>query len=448
MPSTVTSDGPTRRTLTFSVDRSVVDEEIEAALKAASRNVRMKGFRPGKVPLAVVRKTMGDQVAEDVRKRIINREFQEAIKEHELHPVGEPEFNLETYRDEGDEPFTFEFALEVIPDFELVRLEDIPAEIEAPELTEEMVDREVMRIREQAATLGEPEEGAAIGESDLLRGTVVYTIDGEALEPREERMALPRHQMVDGLLVEGSADAFVGKHVGDTVTFEDVELPDAFEPAEHAGSRASVAFTVTKHQTLEVPELDEELLGRIGVESEDELRGKIREQLEAQLTNLKIERIDAKIQEWLLDQHEFELPARMATKAVDRRVHEYGHQLAHENQLEHDAALQEAEAQREEIREATHRSLKASFILSRIAKENELTATVPEAEGQIRTLAQAQGQDGDALVADAHTEGWLPDMLAQVSEQKVREFLRARADITEVPPDAGDTPTDDGSPDT
>lgn len=445
MTSTIQVDGPTRRTLSFSVERQIITDEIEQALVLASKNVSMKGFRPGKVPLTVVRKAMGDQVAEDVRKRIINREFQEAIREHGIHPVGEPEFNLEKYKDEGEEPFTFEFAVEVIPEFELARLEQIPAEIEVPELGEEMVDREVMRIREQAATLGEPEEGAAISEDDLLRGTVVYTIDGEALEPREERMALPRHKMVDGLAVEESGEAFVGKHVGDEVTFEGVELPQGFEPEEHVGKQAQVAFTVTKHQTLEVPELNEELLGRLGVESEEELRKKILEQLEIQLNNLRVERLDGVIQTWLLDQHDFELPVRMATKATDARVHEFAQRMAQENKLEPDVALAQAEERREEIREATHRSLKASFILSRIAKDNELTATVTEAEGQIRTLAAAQGQDGEALVADAHKEGWLPDMLAQVSEQKVREFLRARADITEVQPDAGDTPTDDGS---
>ncbi len=445
MSCTVEVDGPTRRTLSFSVDRQTVSEEIELALKQASRQVQMKGFRPGKVPMHVVRKAVGDQVAEDVRKKIINREFQEAIREHELHPVGEPEFNLEKYKDEGDEPFTFEFALEVIPPFNLVTLDAIPAEIEVPVIDETMVDREVQRIREQAATLGEPEDGAAISESDLLTGTVVYTIEGEQLEPREERMALPRHQMIDGILAEGSGEKFVGKQIGDVVEIE-AELPAAFDPSEHAGKQASLTFEITKHQTLLVPELDEELLGRIGVESEEDLRAKILEQLESQLQNLRIERLDIAIQNWLLEQHEFDLPTRMATKAVESRIHELGHKIAEERKLEHDEAMSEAEKHREDVIEATHRSLKASFILSRIAKDNELTASVAEAEGQIRTLAQAQGQDGEKLVADAHKEGWLPDMLAQVSEQKVREFLRMRADITEVQPDAGDTPTDDGSP--
>ena len=433
MSCTVTADGTCRRTLSFQVEREQLDGQIESALGEIARTTELKGFRKGKAPLDVVRRLHGESVREEARRRVMSESLSEAVREHELHPVGEPEMNLEVYLDDGKGPFTFEFTLEVMPDFELADLSSIPVEVALPPVTDDMIEAQVTRLLEQSASIANAEEGATVGDDDILHAGVTYTVEGLEIEPRTERPVFLRHDLVDGIAIEGAKAAFAGKQVGDTVELE-TTLPEHFADEEARGKVAKLSVTIEKHQLMELPELDEELCKRFGVEDEADLRTRIREQLDAQRDNFRGEQIDREVQTWLLDKHELELPERLAAKAVDRRVHEYAHQLIEQQGVSSEDGHHQAEERREEIAAASRDALKASFILSRIAKENELSATVVEAENQIRALAASQGEDPEQVVANARSEGWMSDMVANLTEQKTREFLRTHAQVTEKEP--------------
>jgi trigger factor len=433
MSSTLTIDGPCRRTLAFSIERAAVEAVIEERVAALAQRSRFKGFRPGHAPVALIRKTYGKEAAEDARRQLMNRAFQEAIREHKLQPVGDPELNLQALNDDGQGPFTFELTIEVAPDFELDDLDKLPVSIALPEITDAMVEREVERLRQQAGRIEDAPEGAAVGPEAVLATTIVYTVDGTALEPRPDRPVLLKHDIVDGFVIPGAGAAFTGKHVGDRVELE-ADLPAHFQPAELAGRRAALAATIDRHRVIVVPELNEELLARAGVKTADELRQKVREQLGLQRERAREETVDRAVEGLLVERHKFELPERLLAKAIDRRVHERAHQLMEHQGLDAEAGHQQAEADREQIAQATRRALHASFILARIARENNLGATLQEAEEQIAMLARSQNQEPKELLANARQEGWIQDIAAQITEQKTREWLRARSVVTETAP--------------
>ena len=430
MPTTLKESGPCRRVLSFSIERERIDQAIEAALRNLSKRVSLKGFRPGKVPFEMVRKTHGAEVADDVRQRLMNEALNEAIKEHDLHPVGEPELDLESLKDEAGAPLTFDLTLEVAPDFELGAIEGLEVTVPLPELHDGLIDREVEAFRKQSAEPHDAPEGAVVGEQDVLEATVVYVIDGEELPPRSDRHVLVQHELVDGLRVEGCKTAFLGKQVGDSVEV-DATLPEHFEPAEHAGKAATLRLTLDRHRQMIVPELDAELLKRVGCDTEEEFRGKIREQLEVRRTRMRDGEADKALEQQLLEMHEFEIPERLVEKAVERRVHEYAHRLMEEQQLDSETGHAKAEAERGRIAELTRHGLRVSFVLSRIAREKQLGAGREEAEGRIRALAGMQGQDPDQTLAAAYQEGWIQDVMAQLTEEKTRNWLREHATIHE-----------------
>ncbi len=435
MSCTVTADGTCRRTLSFAIDRDQLDVQVESSLAEIARTIDLKGFRKGKAPLDVVRRMHGESVREDTRRRVMSEKLAEAVREHELHPVGEPEMNLEAYLDDGQGPFTFEFTLEIMPDFALADLSGIPVEVTLPPITDDMIEAQVTRLAEQSASIEDAAEGASVSDDDILHGTVVYAVEGLEIETRPERPVFLRHDLVDGVAIVDAKAAFQGKSVGDTVELT-TTLPEHFATEEARGKQARVTVTIDKHQIMRVPELTDELCQRFGVQNEAELRVRIREQLDAQRDGFRDDQVDREVQAWLLAEHEVELPERLAAKSADRRVHEYAHQLIEQQGLSSEDGHHQAEERREEIVTASRDALKASFILSRIAKENELSATVVEAENQIRALATGQGEDPEKVVANARSEGWLSDMVANLTEQKTREFLRARAQVTEKEPEA------------
>ncbi len=153
MSCTLKDDGPCRRTLTFSIERAVLDQEVERRVQSLATRAQFKGFRPGHTPIAMVRKAYGKNVTEDARRTVMSRAFEEAIREHKLQPVGEPELNLQLLEDDGKGPFTFELGIEIVPVFELKPLDSIPVTIVLPPVDEAMVTREIERFRQQAATV-------------------------------------------------------------------------------------------------------------------------------------------------------------------------------------------------------------------------------------------------------------------------------------------------------
>jgi trigger factor len=433
MSCTLTVDGPCRRTLSFSIERPELEQEIERALAHLARHARFKGFRPGHAPLGMVRKTHGKQVAEEARRTLMSRAFEEAIKEHKLSPVGDPELNLERLSEEGSGPFTFELKVEIVPEFELKPIEDIPVTVSLPPLTDAMVDGEVRRLLRQAGGMSDAPADAVVGEDSMLGATVVYVVDGKELPARAERPVLPRLAIVDGITIEGAQDALMGRKLGETVELL-ADLPPDFDPAEHAGRRAALRVTLDTHRVATPAALDEEFLKRVGIASEEELRTRIREQLAGRRTELRDMQVDRAIEQFLLDGHPLELPERLMARSVDRRVHEVAHQLMEQQGLDAEAGHGQADAQREQITEATRRGLHLSFLFSRLAREQQLHATVEEAEAEVRQLAAAQGLDAKELIATSRKEGWLADVAAQVTEQKTRAFLRTKARVTETEP--------------
>ncbi len=435
MSCTLSVAGPCRRTLAFSVDRTALQNEIEQRLQALAQRARFKGFRPGHTPLALVRRTYGKEIENEARQAVMNRAFQEAIAEHKLTPVGQPELNLKLLEVSDSGPFTFELSVEVAPDVELKPLEDIPVTVALADVNEAMIEGEVRRFRQQGATLENAPEGAAVDDDAVLGCSITYVVDGQTLEPRAERPVFPRHDIVDGMQVAGSGAQFRDKHAGDVVELE-ADLPQQFQPAELAGRRAALSVRIDQHRVMVVPPITSELLQRAGVASEDELRARLRQQLELQRTRYRDESADRALEEWLIEQHPLELPEGMLAKAVDRRVHELAHKLMEDEHLDAETGHGRVEAERGKIAAATRRALHASFLLARIARDQNLHATAEELRAQIEELARGQNQEPDALLAEAREQGWLNDLAAQVTEQKTRDWLRGRATITETRPAA------------
>ncbi|HTE07055.1 MAG TPA: trigger factor, partial [Planctomycetota bacterium] len=422
-----------RRTLAFTVDRAALETEIERRVQAMAQRARFKGFRPGHTPIALVRKTYGKEAANEARQAVMTRAYQDAVAEHKLVPVSQPELKLDLLSDDDNGPFTFTLRVEVAPDIELKTLEDIPVTVTLADVNDAMVEGEVTRFQQQGATLEPAADDAAVSDDSVLNATIVYTVDGQAQEPRADRPVFPKHDIVDGVQVAGSGALFRGKKLHDTVELQ-ADLPGHFQPAELAGKHASLAVTIDQHRLMVVPPLGPELLDRAGVANEAELREKIREQLDLQRVRFRDEAIDRALEAWLVEQHPVELPDGMLAKAIDRRVHEVAHKLMEDQGLDSETGHSRAEAERERIAEATRKALHASFLLAKVAREQSLAATMDETTAQMMELARSQNQDPAKLLEDARKEGWFNDVAAQVTEAKTREWLRAKAKVTEVAP--------------
>ena len=437
MPCTVTVDGPCRRTLSFAIDRTNLDQEIEAKVSEIAASASLKGFRKGKAPIELIRRTHGKTVAEEARRKVMSEAFRDAVQEHELRPVGDPVMNLEKL-DEGEGDFTFEFEVEVAPDIEVEIPDRFEANVVLAKVSDEMVASDLKRARERFAQLEDGAEGEAAGDDDILECTVTYTVDGEQIATRSSRPVYLRHEMVDGLVIEGSREVFTGSATGDLITLQ-TTLPEHFQPEGWADREASVEVSVEKLRKLIVPdELDDEQLKSLGTESMEDLTDKIRQGLDQQRAQARFQQIDHAIEETLLGGHEFELPERLIAKTIDRKLHELAHEMMKQQGLSSEVGHQAAENRRDEVVEVSTRGLRLAFIFDAIATLKELKAGAEETIEQVKSLAQQQGADPDEALQAAVQEGWLGDVAEQLTTEKVRAFLRDRVDVNEREPDPVD----------
>lgn len=437
MTCTMTVDGPCHRTLAFSIERQRLTDETEARIQTIASQTNFKGFRAGKAPIAMVRKTHGANALEEARRTIIGEAYRDAVAEHELRPVGDPEMNLESLNDDGEGPFTFEFGLEVAPEVELSVGDNIPVEVVLPKITDEMVETEVERIREQGAKLEDAAEGEGAGEEDILEGTSVFNVDGVELEPRTERAVFLKHELVDAIPVKGSREVFLDAKVGDSISIE-LELPAHFDPEEHAGKKATLQFSVERVRKVQLAVLDEEFLKRVGVATEEELRLRIHEAISEQRNQSGTKQLDHELEKYLLENHDVQVPERLLAKNIDHRVHEHAHKLMKEGGMSSEDGHAAAEEQREGIAEASERGLKLAFIFAAIVKAEEIQPTVEDAVAQVRSVSSAQGSDPEEAVKAAFSEGWIGDVQEQLANERAREWLRKRAKITETEPKPSD----------
>jgi len=187
-----------------------------------------------------------------------------------------------------------------------------------------------------------------------------------------------------------------------------------------------------------LPELDESLLKQLGQETAEELRGNIRKGLEGQRQSAHDEQVNVGIEDKLLEAHVFELPERLEARSIDRQIHQVAHRMIEQQGLSSEEGHSRAEQERERISDGTRRGLRLAFIYSQIAGEQDLSASVEEALGQVRALAEQQGQNPDESVQSAIKEGWFGDVQEQLTNDKVRAWLRERAQVTEQAPPAAD----------
>ncbi len=303
--SVETGEGLTRR-LRVSLPAEQVDEAVNTKLKEAARTVRLDGFRPGKVPVRVVKQRFGAQIRQDAYGELIQSSFYEAVNQEKLQPVGEPSIELDEENAEGGLAYTATF--EVMPEVTLVDFGELEFRRPVAEVTDEDVDNMIRKLREQRTEWVEVERPAAEGD----RVTIDFKgyIDGE---PFEGGSAEGVHLVLgSGAMIPGFEDGLVGAAAGDERRLE-LRFPDDYGVERLAGKEATFEVRVQKVEEPKLPEVDEDFIRALGVEdgTEESLRREVRENMERELKQKLKSRTKEQVMNLLLEKHELPVPAAM-----------------------------------------------------------------------------------------------------------------------------------------
>lgn len=426
MQVSVERTGPCEAKVSFTVPRAEFEGEMRQQLRTAGRNVRMKGFRPGKVPPKVLEKHFGDSAKQRTLEIFFNRALQKAVKDEELDPVMHERIAIDSIEVPAEGDFSHSFDVDLRPDLELVPYKGLEVESELAPVLDEELDATLADLKRQRSR---PEAAGEDGleESGMALAKLTWVKDGETIFEREGLRLSPLDQL-PGLEPDAWKSAVLGKKKGEVVELP-MTVPPDFEREDARGAAAVCRIEIQDAFRM-VPPTDEELQELLKVDGPEALRDEIKKKIGEAKEARERSRVESVLLERILSEQEMELPGRMLEAQIASRKHALEHELEGQGLTKEEVAA-EIERQDEEIRATVARGLKAYFLIQAIGNAETIRVENQDLVQELQSIA-ARNQATFEEVRDYYREQGLVEQVAvELLERKVRSFLRENARITE-----------------
>lgn len=452
--------GGWRRELDVVVPASEVKAELEKAYEGVREQVSLPGFRQGKVPRSLIEKKFGSQLKEDVANEIVGKAVEQALKDHELELVSQPEIGTPPEPPESDKDLKFSFQVEVKPTFELPEYKGISVQKTVQPVKDEDVAKVIEDLRFRKGVLKPVPEGAGFAPGDWALCDLTAKSGDEVLKEMKDVPVGGEYLAVRGFQIEGLAAGFEGKKAGDKLELDgtmatdvhdhdhdddheddehdhDHDHDEVHEGHEHAHETkpVKVAFTVKEIKRRELPEVDDAFAQEVGEETVLGLRVAVRKKLTAARERAAENDVEQKFLDVLVDRASFE----MAQGPVDRALEPRLERLVIERMIhgESEASARAAvESEKDKVRKIVERDAKAWLIVEKLAKKEKIFALEDDVSKEIAKIAEERGTTPTKIREAYEAEGMMPEIRANILERKVLDFLRSAGTVTEAPADA------------
>ncbi|MFP4648816.1 MAG: trigger factor [Halorhodospira sp.] len=406
--SVETTEGLGRRMM-VQVPADRVEQEVDRRLKDLSGRVKMDGFRPGKVPLKVVRKQYGAQVRSEVLSEVVQQTYSEALEQESLRPAGSP--HIEPRQTEAGQDLEYEATFDILPEVEVQGIEQIRVERPQVEITEEDVDNVLERLRKQHADYESVDRPAQ--REDRVTIDFHGTVDGEEFSGNRAEDA----PLILGgdQLPEAFEQVLQGAQAGQTLTVE-YTFPEQLGDAELAGKTAVFQVAVKQVEVPQLPELDDGFAARLGIEEGgvERLREAVRSNLEHERDQAVRQRLKRQVLDQLADLNELELPKSL----VDGEIQALREQAGGDQE----GALPESD--RAAYEELARRRVKLGLLVNELVRSQEIQLDRERMMSQLREMAASSGQDlSEALQQIAQDRQMMQGLEASVIEEQVVDWL-------------------------
>ncbi|WP_457668923.1 trigger factor [Thiolapillus sp.] len=338
-----------------------VNELIDAKLKEAARTVRMDGFRPGKVPMRVVKQRYGEQVKQDAYGELIQSSYYEAVTQENLKPVGDP--SIELREDEADGGLAYTATFEVMPEIEVAELSALEIKRPVTEVVDTDIDNMIEKLRQQRTEWIDVDRGAQNDDRVTLDFTGI--MDGEAFEGGTAS-DIPL-VLGSGTMIPGFEEGLVGAKAGDKPVLE-LKFPEDYRVENLAGKDVTFEVEVKAVAEPKLPELDEAFVKSMGVEdgTEESLRKEIRENMEREVRQKVKGRTKEQVMDALLAANEFSVPSAMVSQeaaALKQQTQQEMAQSGQQSTVDLPVSVFEPQAERR---------VKLGLLVGEIMRKNEI----------------------------------------------------------------------------
>jgi trigger factor len=431
MKVTVEKAGGCRRVLDINVPAETVRSDYDAIIRLFAKEAKISGFRPGKAPVELVEKRYRKGIVQETKDRLIPRFYHEALEQESIAPIAV--IDVQDVEFSSDEGLRFKALVDIAPEFKLPKYKKISLKRESTDVSDEDVDKTMKEIMERFARF-EDVTDQPVSSGDLVQIDYDAESDGKPLADDVEDardIGSGKDFWVptgESEFVPGINAALEGVAIGENLSL-DVTFPEDYHVASVAGKSAVYKLTVKGIRTRVLPELNEEFLKRFEVESEDALRARIRTDLEEAAEAREVGRLKDEIGRFLLAKTDMDLPESLVEREANAFVRDVLTRAAQQG-----GSREMLEQHRDEILGSATKGaqdrVKLSYIIDRVAKEEEIEANDDDVEQRLSVMAGRYGMPVDRFRVEweKQDEG-LEQIRGEAKSEKVMDFLVENAKI-------------------
>ena len=409
-----------KRAYTVTIPAKEIDERVNSEVKKIAPQVKMPGFRPGKVPANLVRKMHGEQLHAQTLNDMIRESVDKVMADNKLRPAMQPSVELDEGYEEGKDA-SLSVELEILPEIDAPEVDGLALERLTVPVTDEQVDEAVERI-----ALNNKTKKAADGDQLII--DFVGRVDGTEFEGgKAENTPLT---IGSGQFIPGFEEQLTGVKTGDKKTIT-VTFPEDYPAENLKGKEAEFDVTVQQVKVPTDTKIDDEFAKNLGLEGLDKLKELLRGQLEQETSGLTRTQMKRQLLDTLAAGHDFAVPQGM----VDAEFEQIWAQLQQEAARSDDAEamLKEMEDEKDDYRKIAERRVRLGLLLSEIGQKNGVEVNANEMNMLIQQAAQQyRAEDRERFIQYVQQEPMAAAQLrAPLYEDKVVDFLFDKAEITD-----------------
>ena len=426
MQITQTNSDGLKRDFTIVVEAAEIDTKVTNKLTEVGADIKLPGFRPGKVPLAILRQRFGKSVMGEVLEQTVNEVSQKALDDNSLRPAQQPKIEITKFDEGEDLEFTIE--VEIMPDFEPMDFSKLKLEKLVADVEDDKVDEALTEIAGQQKNFVAITSKRKSKEGDALLIDFVGKVDGVPFDGGSAE----GHQLELGSnsFIPGFEEQLVGAKAGDDVEVK-VTFPENYGAENLAGKDA--VFDVKVHEVREAAdvEINDEFATKLGLENLDALKDAVRGQIEQQYNQLSRQSLKRKMLDAMAEAHDFDVPPGMKDSEFENIWKQFEQELEQSGQKLEDQDQSEEEL-REEYTGIAERRVRLGLLLAEVGRINNIEVSQEEVNQAM--VAQARNYPGqEQMIFEMFQKR--PEMQAQlrapIFEDKVIDFISELATVTE-----------------
>ncbi len=430
MQVTETLNEGLKREIKIVVPKEDMASQLEAKLETLKGQVKLNGFRQGKVPKSHLQQMYGKQAMAEIVNEYVSTRTGEVLKEREERAAQQPEINMTEDEKEADQilagkkDFEFTMSYEVIPPINVPELEKLKFTKPVAEVSDKEVDEQIEKIGGNMKPYEEKKGKAADGDRIIMN--YLGKIDGEAFEGGADNDA----QLVigSGQFIPGFEDQLTGKKAGDETVVK-VKFPDEYGAKQLAGKDAEFDVTVIKVEKAGKLEVNDEFATKLGMENVEKLKEAVRGQIEGQYTSFSRAKLKREILDTLDKKTKMELPEKMVEQEFNNIWTQMNSELERAGKTFKDEGTTEAKAKKE-YQTLAERRVRLGLVLAEIGEKSDVQVTDDEMQAAVyKQIQQYPGQEEQVLNYFKENPDAVAGLRAPLYEDKVIDFILEKAEV-------------------